>query len=247
MRERMKTILAIDPGLSGGLAVIQFGKTVCHAMPETLGDVFELIASFQAASVVEGHPMVCVLEEVSGFAGKGQPGSAMFKFGEHYGFVQGVVRSLGIRLELVRPQVWQKAFGLGTASRCASKSVWKNKLKAEAQRRYPQLKVTLKTADALLILDYALQRRGLASESEASRTNGRPPTRTIETADERGLTQMETQTGNCRRGRSSASPDSTLGITPAAWTKQEDADCQQAAGNTLKISAAADAAAGSSK
>jgi hypothetical protein len=160
----MKTILAIDPGLSGGLAVRQFGKTDCHAMPETLGDVFELIASFQIAAAVEGHALVCVLEEVGGFAGKAQPGSAMFKFGEHYGFVQGVIRSLGIRLELVRPQVWQKAFGLGTASRCASKTVWKNKLKAEAQRRYPQLKVTLKTADALLILDYALQRSGPASQ-----------------------------------------------------------------------------------
>jgi hypothetical protein len=47
-------------------------------------------------------------------------------------------------------------FGLGTASRCASKSEWKNKLKAEAQRRFPDLKVTLKTADALLILEWVL-------------------------------------------------------------------------------------------
>jgi len=30
---------------------------------------------------------------------------------------------------------------------------WKNKLKAEAQRLYPDIKVTLKTADALLILE----------------------------------------------------------------------------------------------
>ena len=58
------------------------------------------------------------------------------------------------RLELVRPQVWQRAFSLGTASRCASKSVWKNKLKAEAQRRFPDLLVTHSTADALLILEW---------------------------------------------------------------------------------------------
>lgn len=36
-----------------------------------------------------------------------------------------------------------------------SKTAWKNKLKEEAQRRFPQLDITLKTADALLILDYA--------------------------------------------------------------------------------------------
>lgn len=34
------------------------------------------------------------------------------------------------------------------------KAEWKNKLKAEAQRRYPTLASTLKTADALLILEY---------------------------------------------------------------------------------------------
>ena len=56
----------------------------------------------------------------------------------------------------MRPQDWQKGFGLGTASACASKRIWKNKLKAEAQRRFPHLNVTLKTADALLILEHSI-------------------------------------------------------------------------------------------
>jgi len=136
-------------------------------MPPTQGDLLELLRSAKSAAEVEGDDLVCVLEEVSGFAGKGQPGSAMFTFGEHYGFTKGVVQALGIRLELVRPQVWQKTFGLGTASRCASKSEWKNKLKAEAQRRFPHLKVTLKTADALLILDWVM-RRGLETRPAAN-------------------------------------------------------------------------------
>jgi hypothetical protein len=63
----------------------------------------------------------------------------------------GVVKTLKIPITLVTPQEWQKHFSLGTASACASKTVWKNKLKAEAQRRFPACKVTLKTADALLI------------------------------------------------------------------------------------------------
>ena len=154
----MNTFIAIDPGWSGGLAVGQGGKVFCNAMPETLGDVFELIEEIAASARSEGHDPVCLLEEVGGYAGRAQPGSAMFRFGEQYGFVQGVIRSLGLRLELVRPQVWQRSFGLGTASRCASRREWKNKLKAEAQRRFPQIKVTLKTADALLILDHARRR-----------------------------------------------------------------------------------------
>ena len=152
----MKTILAIDPGLSGGLAVSRFGKTECYPMPATGGDQLALVRDVKTAAAVEAVELVCVLEEVGGFAGKAQPGSAMFRFGENYGFLKGVIQALEIRLMLVRPQVWQKGFGLGTASACASKTIWKNKLKAEAQRRFPHLKVTHKTADALLILEYAL-------------------------------------------------------------------------------------------
>ena len=154
----MKTIIAIDPGKSGGIAVRQFGITYCQPMPDTEGDRLELLRDIKTASDVEGCETVCVLEEVGGFAGKAQPGSAMFRFGENYGFLKGVVQTLGIKLELVRPQVWQKAFGLGTASGCASKTEWKNKLKAEAQRRFPQLKVTLSTADALLMLEWRMGR-----------------------------------------------------------------------------------------
>ena len=163
----MKTIIAIDPGASGGLAVARFGKTECYPIPDTHGDLLALLRDIKAAADLECEPhgpkpaTVCVLEEVNGFTGKAQPGSAMFRFGEHFGFVKGVVQALGIKLVLVRPQTWQKVFGLGTASRCTGKTEWKNKLKAEAQRRFPHLKVTLKTADALLILEFALTQPGI--------------------------------------------------------------------------------------
>ena len=163
----MKTIVAIDPGLSGGLAVSRFGKTECWPMPETQGDLLALVREIRTATAVEAGELVCVLEEVSGFAGKAQPGSAMFRFGEHFGFVKGVIQTLEIRLVLVRPQVWQKGFGLGTASSCASKTEWKNKLKAEAQRRFPHLNVTLKTADALLILEHSISAAGDESRRQA--------------------------------------------------------------------------------
>jgi hypothetical protein len=158
--------IAIDPGVSGGVAVSMFGKTVCHAMPATQGDVMELIRDIYRTAEVEDVETICVLEEVSGFAGKAQPGSAMFKFGEGYGFIKGVVQTLGIKLVLVRPQVWQKAFGLGTASNCATAREWKNKLKAEAQRRFPDLNVTLKTADALLILEWVRAARATNPETQ---------------------------------------------------------------------------------
>ena len=100
------------------------------------------------------------VEEVSGYAGTAQPGSRMFTFGRNFGFILGVLQTLGVRIELVKPSKWQKALSLGTASACASKTIWKNKLKACAQRLYPNLHVTLQTADALLILEYGRKTRG---------------------------------------------------------------------------------------
>jgi hypothetical protein len=157
----MKIVLAIDPGVSGGVALSSFGKAQCWPMPKTEGDRLALVREIRDAAVIEGRELVCVLEEVGGFVGKAQPGSAMFRFGENYGFLKGVIQALEIRLVLVRPQVWQKGFGLGTASACGSKTIWKNKLKAEAQRRFPHLKVTHKTADALLILEQSLSAVGV--------------------------------------------------------------------------------------
>ena len=147
----MKPILAIDPGASGGLAwTDSAGHAHCVAMPDTFGDVVDLLRSRRAEGI-----SVAVLEEVGGFCGVGQPGSAMFKFGKGCGVIEGALMALGYRVELVKPQKWQKPFGLGTTKQAGGKSEWKRKLKAEAQRRFPACDVTLKTADALLILDYA--------------------------------------------------------------------------------------------
>lgn len=151
----MKRIIAIDPGASGGIATLfPDGKVFALPMPETQGDILETLRDIFTNGSLEGSEVIAVLEQVGGFCGKGQPGSAAFKFGEGFGFIKGVIQAIGVRLEMVRPQAWQKSFSLGTAAGCASRTIWKNKLKAEAQRLFPSEKVTLKTADALLILEW---------------------------------------------------------------------------------------------
>jgi hypothetical protein len=149
----MTYMMAIDPGASGGFAWLDIdGNTNCAAMPPTEGDVCDLIRERRADGC-----LVAYVEEVCGFCGVGQPGSAMFKFGRGFGFLLGALMAHGIRVELVKPQKWQKHFGLGGVKSSGGKTAWKTKLKAEAQRRFPDQTVTLKTADALLILDWAQQ------------------------------------------------------------------------------------------
>ena len=170
----MKGVIAIDPGLSGGVAVSVLGVAGCRPMPATEGDILGLLRGIKVSSDKSGVETVCVIEATSGYVGRAQPASAAYRFGENAGFLKGVIQTLGMRLELVRPQVWQKSFGLGTASSCASKNIWKNKLKAEAQRRFPHLEVTLKTADALLILEYALMRGFNRETREIREAEARP-------------------------------------------------------------------------
>jgi hypothetical protein len=162
-------LLAIDPGESGGLAWTDSNGTQCLAMPPTDGDILDLLRSIKASGVDR-----CVIEQVGGFTGEGQPGSRMFNFGESYGFVKGCLMALGFRMELVTPQRWQKELcmakepkqkfskAMTAEQRKAAKSFnakiktrWKNRLKERAQQLYPEQTVTLKTADSLLILDYA--------------------------------------------------------------------------------------------
>ena len=94
------------------------------------------------------------VEKVSGFIGNAHPGSRMFSFGEGYGFIKGVLQCAGWRLVLVRPQEWQKELGLFNHDKLP-RNKWKNKLKDEAKRLFPDQKPTLATADALLLLEYA--------------------------------------------------------------------------------------------
>ena len=144
------TQFAIDPGKQGGIAVRYAGDKVhAFSMPATEGDIRDLFVRLYNPD----NPTVAYVEKVGGYiGGAGDLGSTMFKFGRNFGFILGSLAGLYIRTELITPQQWQKRLGLGT-SKGMTPVQWKNKLKEEAQRRFPEIKVTKLTADALLILE----------------------------------------------------------------------------------------------
>ena len=162
-------MIAIDPGASGGIAYITVnGMIDAIKMPETEGDVLAKLKNLRT------YHEVIVIEQVGGYiGGAGSPGSAMFNFGRGFGFLLGVSMTLGYRIEMVRPQGWQKALSLGN-SKGMKKTEWKNKLKAEAQRRFPNLSVTLSTADALLIIEYGRHHIVRVAETGSGSTITKP-------------------------------------------------------------------------
>lgn len=157
MSAAAKIILAIDPGASGGLAwsATAGGEVQILSMPKTEGEVAEHLREIVTAAGGSGN-VTAYMEQVGGYVRTegGQPGSAMFKFGRGYGFLLGVCAALCVSVELVTPQRWQKGMAAGVRAGL-SRADWKRKLKAQAERLFPGLRVTLSTADALLILAWA--------------------------------------------------------------------------------------------
>ena len=84
----------------------------------------------------------------------GQGVSSMFKFGKNYGLIRGLLIANMIPFLDVPPRTWQKGLGIQPRGKEESKTHFKNRQKGLAQQMHPHLKVTLATADAILIAEY---------------------------------------------------------------------------------------------
>lgn len=147
----MALIVAIDPGVNGGIALLdREGVVTVQKMPGTDIDVVSfLVEVSNTAKEVD-----CYLEEPPLYAGRNIPGSAIGKLMWNTGVLYGAAVCLGWKMHRIRPAIWQKAHTCGTKGELSS-TAWKNKLKARAAELFPTVDVTLWNADALLILDAA--------------------------------------------------------------------------------------------
>ena len=145
-----RIIAGIDPGKAGGIAVLEGDTLHTYPMPETYPDVYLVLKGLQE----EFGITKCVIERV-GLGLPGQSSKATATFARHNGHLEMALYALGIQTEEVTPQKWQKFYSnsIGTA-KGLTKTEWKNKLKGLAQRLYPREKVTLNTADAILLAHY---------------------------------------------------------------------------------------------
>ena len=146
-----KSYLGIDPGKHGGLCVLDSSGDIValHTMPQTPTDLKQLLGNISATH----SPLVCAIERVGGMPGQG--GAAMFSFGYNYGQLIQCLTDSNIAHTEVLPAKWQTAMG------CRGKSgegytAHKNRIKDMAARKFPNVKITLATADAVMIACYAL-------------------------------------------------------------------------------------------
>lgn len=142
--------IGIDPGKSGGIMVIsETGEVTAYKCPEKVLDMsilFKLIVGNTAPDNVN-----LLMERV--WARPGNAVRAAFTYGVNYGQWLGIAASYEIKMYTVLPNDWIKWVGCPKALPVADRKRW---LKSKAKELYPELKrVTLATADAILITHYA--------------------------------------------------------------------------------------------
>lgn len=143
-------IITIDPGASGGIAWTDDGVIRAVPMPEGMSAQADMIRTIRAE-----HPGIRGVVEKVGTYVPGNSGPAAATFARHCGHLDAILYCYGIPTEQVAPTVWMKALGVLPKD----KQERKRAIKEAMARRYPHLVVTLKTADALGMLTWAMGRK----------------------------------------------------------------------------------------
>jgi uncharacterized protein YbjT (DUF2867 family) len=149
----MKKLLAIDPGVSGGLAWVESDGVVrAERMPEGMTAVVDRLREL----VTELPGLTAVIEKVGLWLPGDHPNSAT-KFARHCGHIEAALYALGIPFVDVAPSVWMRSLGVLPKDKAPRKKA----IRESMARRFPHLRVTLDTADALGILTWKRGKDGV--------------------------------------------------------------------------------------
>ena len=150
-------IIGIDPGLSGGIAILDdlkiFDMFDMPIMSEGKKNKNQL-NSAQLVNIIKKHIVLgktfVIVEQVSAMPGQGV--TSMFNFGQTFGSIKGICAALNLPIFYVRPSKWKKHFELINSSKDASRT--------KVIEMYPSIssrlskKKDVNKADAILIARY---------------------------------------------------------------------------------------------
>lgn len=153
-------VYGIDPGVTGAVACLVNG--VVHGIEdipvrfEGSGAVRRKLDSAGLASIVRGWRVqvgpddeLAIVERVGSMPGQGV--ASTFSLGHSAGAIEGVLQALGIRLQLVPPQSWKRALGIGKDK---AKSGAKASLMYPGSAEYWRRVKDHNRAEALLLAHY---------------------------------------------------------------------------------------------
>jgi crossover junction endodeoxyribonuclease RuvC len=149
--------IGIDPGLTGGLAVLspdgaaEFVADLPVIRDRTLAWIDGNALRSMLIAAKQGRPWRVIVERVSAMPKQGV--SSSFQFGVGFGSVLGVLQALQLPIEFVTAAVWKRALGLSSDKRASLH---------KARLLYPTAELHLAKhdgrAEALLLCHWALTR-----------------------------------------------------------------------------------------
>ena len=156
-------IIGIDPGLSGGIAILDNSKVIelfdMPVMPDGKKNKRQLNSALLVKLIKDNiknlEDTVMVVEQVNAMPGQGV--TSMFNFGQTFGAIKGTCAALGLPIFLVRPAKWKKHFELINSSKDSSRT--------KAIEMYPSIseklskKKDVNKSDAILIGRYYSETR----------------------------------------------------------------------------------------
>ena len=109
----MKISIGIDPGKTGGYAVIREeldGSVNAESYIWDNDGFIDTMRDISKDARMLGWDVVCAVEKVGSMPGQGV--KSVFSFGHSAGYIEGALHALGIPYQLVPPRVWKKTFSL---------------------------------------------------------------------------------------------------------------------------------------
>ena len=151
-------IIGIDPGLSGGIAILDdlkiFDIYDMPIMSEGKKNKNQLnsaqLVNIIKKNIISSGDTFLIVEQVSAMPGQGV--TSMFNFGQTFGSIKGICAALNLPIFFVRPAKWKKHFDLINSSKDASRT--------KVIEMYPSIsprlskKKDVNKADAILIARY---------------------------------------------------------------------------------------------
>ena len=156
-------IIGIDPGLSGGIAILEDNKVKMLFDMPVMSDGKKnkrqlnsaLLAQLIRDNIKNVEDTAIVVEQVNAMPGQGV--TSMFNFGQTFGAIKGICAALELPIFFVRPAKWKKHFELINSSKDASRT--------KVIEMYPSIaeklskKKDVNKSDAILIARYYSETR----------------------------------------------------------------------------------------
>lgn len=152
---KVRTIIGIDPGASGGIAVWQNGKIATDKMPKDITELVSILDFYKQSNPIIFLEKVQVRpDDASIENGKVNMGKIyrIQKMLANFESLKTAISLSGIPFCLVHPMKWQARLCLRVQGE--ERTERKKRYKEVAQKLYPYAKVTMQTCDAVLLVEF---------------------------------------------------------------------------------------------